>query len=125
MLDRVKDRFDLQPERLIADTAYGSAKNLGWLVEHGIAPHIPVIDKAGRIDGTWSRADFEWDAGNNQYTCPEGEALKQFRRNYSDPNRGPTGEGVAKYQALKLTCQACPSKPKCCPNADEIGRAHV
>jgi hypothetical protein len=32
MLDRVKDRFDLQPERLIADTAYGSAKNLGWLV---------------------------------------------------------------------------------------------
>jgi hypothetical protein len=38
--------------------------------------------------------------------------------NYSDPNRGPTGKGVAKYQALKLTCQACPSKPKCCPNTD-------
>jgi len=118
MLDRVKKRFDLQPERLIADTAYGSGKNLGWLVKHGINPHIPVIDKAGRTDGTWSRADFEWDADNNQYICPEGEALKQFRRNYSDPNRGPTGKGVAKYQALKLTCQACPSKPKCCPNAD-------
>jgi hypothetical protein len=43
-----------------------------------------VIDKAGRRDGTWSRADFEWDAENNQYICPEGEALKQFRRNYSD-----------------------------------------
>ncbi len=28
---------------------------------------------------------------NNQYICPEGEALKQFRRNYSDPNRGPSG----------------------------------
>ncbi len=49
---------------------------------------------------------------------PEGEALKQFRRNYSDPNRGPSGKGVAKCQALKLTCQACPSKPNCCPNAD-------
>lgn len=118
MLDRVKRRFDMQPERLIADTAYGSGKNLGWLVKHGINPHIPVIDKAGRTDGTWSRADFEWDAENNQYICPEGEALKQFRRNYSDPNRGPTGKGVAKYQALKLTCQSCPSKPKCCPNAD-------
>ncbi|MFD1156340.1 transposase, partial [Roseovarius aestuarii] len=66
----------------------------------------------------WSRADFEWDARNNQYICPEGEALKQFRRNYSDPNRGPTGKGVVKYQALKHTCQACPSKMKCCPNAD-------
>ena len=118
MLDRVKDRFGLQPERLIADTAYGSAKNLGWLVEHGIAPHIPVIDKAGRPDGTWTRTDFEWDAGNNQYICPEGQSLKQFRRNYSDPNRGPSGKGVAKYRALKLTCQACPSKVQCCPNMD-------
>ena len=30
----------------------------------------------------------------------------------------PTGKGVAKYQALKHTCQACPSKKKCCPKAD-------
>ena len=118
MLDRVKDKFDLDPERLIADTAYGSGPMLGWLVDRNIAPHIPVIDQAGRRDGTWSRADFEWDADNNRYICPEGEALKQFRRNYSDPNRGPTGKGVAKYQALKHICQACPSKLKCCPNAD-------
>ena len=118
MLERVEARFDLHPERLIADTAYGSGSMLGWLVDRKIAPHIPVIDKAGRTDGTWSRADFEWDAENNQYICPEGEALKQFRRNYSDPNRGPSGKGVAKYQALKHTCQACPSKPKCCPKAD-------
>jgi transposase len=118
MLDRVKDTFGMSPERIIADTAYGSGPMLGWLVDRKIAPHIPVIDKAGRTDGTWSRADFEWDAENNQYICPEGKALKQFRRNYSDPDRGPTGKGVAKYQALKLTCQVCPSKPKCCPNAD-------
>jgi len=118
MLSRVKDKFDLHSERLIADTAYGSGPMLDWLVKRKIVPHIPVIDKAGRTDGTWSRADFEWDAENNQYICPEGEALKQFRRNYSDPNRGPTGKGVAKYQALKHTYQACPSKMKCCPKAD-------
>jgi hypothetical protein len=59
MLDRVKDTFDLHPERIIADTAYGSGPMLGWLVDRKIAPHIPVIDKAGRTDGTWSRADFE------------------------------------------------------------------
>ena len=118
MLKRVKERFDLHPERLIADTAYGSGPMLNWLVKRKIAPHIPIIDKAGRTDGTWSRADFEWDAENNQYICPEGEALKQFRCNYSDPNRGPTGKGVAKYRALKNTCQACPSKTRCCPNMD-------
>jgi hypothetical protein len=118
MLDRVKTRFALHPERLIADTAYGTGPMPGWLVDRKIAPHIPVIDKSGRNDGTWSRADFEWDAENDQYVCPEGQELKQFRRNYSDPNRGPTSEGRARYRALKLTCQACPSKAKCCPNAD-------
>eukprot|EP00919_Chromeraceae_sp_WS-2016_P025819 GHVR01060985.1.p1 GENE.GHVR01060985.1~~GHVR01060985.1.p1 ORF type:complete len:100 (+),score=10.59 GHVR01060985.1:1-300(+) len=91
---------------------------LGWLVDRKIAPHIPVSATAGRTDGTWSRLDFEWDTENNQYICTEGEPLKQFRRNYSDPNRDPSGKGVAKYQALKHTCQACPSKMKCCPKAN-------
>jgi hypothetical protein len=118
MLERVKAGFDLHPERLIADTAYGTGPMLGWLVDRKIAPHIPVFDKSGRSDGTWTRADFEWDAENNQYICPEGHELKQFRRNYSDPNRGPTGKGVAKYRGLKLTCQACPSKSRCCPNME-------
>ncbi|EEX11953.1 transposase IS4 family protein [Citreicella sp. SE45] len=118
MLERVKARFDLHPERLIADTAYGTAPMLGWLVERKTAPHIPVFDKSERIDGTWGRADFGWDAENDHHICPEGQTLKPFRRNYSAPNRGPTGQGSAKYRALKLTCQACPSKAECCPDAD-------
>ena len=48
----------------------------------------------------------------------EGHELKQFRWNYSDPNRGQTGKGIAKYRCLKHTCQACPSKSHCCPNMD-------
>ena len=63
---------------------------LGWLVGRNISSHIPVIDKAGPADGKSSPADFDWDAENNQYDCAEGEALNQFRRNYSDPRRGPT-----------------------------------
>lgn len=102
----------------LSQTARTDQDQCGWLVDRNIGPHIPVLDKAGRTDGTWSRTDFEWDPDNNQYICPEGEPLKQFRRNYSDPNRGPTGKGVAKYQALKHTCQSCPSKMKCCPKAD-------
>ena len=118
MLKRAKEKFDLHPERLIADTAYGTGPMLGWLVERRIAPHIPVIDKAKRAEGIWSRDDFEWDPESDRYICPEGHDLKQFRRNYSDPNRGPTGKGTMRYRALKLTCQACPSKAKCCPDTD-------
>ena len=42
MLKRVKEKFDLHPERIIADTAYGTGPMLGWLVDRKIAPHIPV-----------------------------------------------------------------------------------
>ncbi len=77
-----------------------------------------MFDKSGPNDRTWTRADFEWDAENDQYICPEGHALRRFRRNYSDPNREPTGKGTARYRALKEVCQTCPSKAKCCPNAD-------
>jgi hypothetical protein len=31
MIERVDDRFELWPERLIADTGYGSAEMLNWL----------------------------------------------------------------------------------------------
>tara|TARA_R110002072_G_scaffold27126_1_gene88678 strand:+ start:3883 stop:5292 length:1410 start_codon:yes stop_codon:yes gene_type:complete len=119
MLDRTEARFGIRPDWIAADTAYGNAENLGWLVEkRGIIPFIPVIDKSERTDGTWSRSDFEWDEANDQYICPEGHALKQFRRNYSDPNRGKDTGGRRKYRALKATCQDCPSKALCCPKAD-------
>jgi hypothetical protein len=45
MIERTEERFGVRPARLAADTAYGSAANLDWLVnEKQIAPHIPVID---------------------------------------------------------------------------------
>jgi hypothetical protein len=49
MILRTRERFGLYPAKLVADTAYGSAPMLGWLVEEeGIEPYIPVIDKSER-----------------------------------------------------------------------------
>ena len=119
MLDRTQKRFGIKPDWIAGDTAYGSSDNLGWLVKkRGIIPFIPVIDKGERKDGTWSRSDFQWDEENDQYICPEGHALRRFRRNYSDPNRVKKTGGTYKYRALKADCQACPSKQRCCPNMD-------
>ena len=54
-----------------ANTAYGAAPMLNWLVEEkGIAPHIPVNDKSNREDGTFSRSDFRYDPTNDVYHCP-------------------------------------------------------
>lgn len=76
MLERVEHRFGIRPTQLIGDTAYGTAPMLGWLVnDKQIAPHIPVFDKSGRTDGTFSVSDFTFDAIENRYQCPNGKFL--------------------------------------------------
>ena len=44
MLTRARQRLGLKPDRLAADTAYGTGKFLDWLVRQRIAPHIRVWD---------------------------------------------------------------------------------
>jgi hypothetical protein len=44
MIKRTTERLRLKPERLVADTAYGTGKFLGWLIGAGITPQIPVWD---------------------------------------------------------------------------------
>ena len=57
MIKRTEQRFDIKPERLAGDTAYGSGANLNWLVnEAKIAPHIPVVDKMGPSVGRTSHS---------------------------------------------------------------------
>jgi hypothetical protein len=117
MLDRTKDTFDINPERMIADTAYGTGPLLEWLVqERGIAPHIPVIDKSGRKDGTFERADFTYNDKNDLYVCPGGKELRQSRRAYTSP-RPPKADkyGILRYRARKADCDGCQLKSRCCP----------
>ena len=118
MIDRTQDRFGLYPKRLAADSAYGSAENLAWLVqERGIEPHIPVPDRSHRQDGTFERADFSYDHEHDIYTCPAGKHLRQRQRNFSDPRTPVNADGLLRYRATKQDCDACRMKPRCCPNA--------
>jgi len=108
MIDRTEERFGLRPERLAADTAYGSAPTLDWLLnERKIAPHIPVIDKSKREDGTFSREDFTFDKERDIYTCPAGKILTTTRRVVNDEQ--------LLYRASKRDCDMCPFKMRCCP----------
>lgn len=108
MIERTERRLDLKPERLAADTAYGTGKFLGWLVGAGITPHIPVWDKGKRDDGTFSRSDFVFDKEKNAYKCPNGKALRTTGRVHD-------GRTIL-YRASKCDCDPCPLKAQCCPN---------
>ncbi len=112
MIGRTEERFGLKPERLAADTAYGSAATLNWIVnEKKIAPHIPVIDKSKREDGSLSRGDFTFDKERNVYVCPQGKLLHTTGRIHD-------GETLL-YRARTSDCGPCPLKARCCPKAPE------
>ena len=83
MIERVEERFDLKPQRLIGDMAYGSAELLGWMVnEKRIEPHVPVWDRTQRDDDTLSSRDFQWDEQADEYRCPQGNVLRKQRRTF-------------------------------------------
>jgi transposase len=109
MIERTEVCFGIKPKWLAADTAYGSAPNLDWLVtEKAIAPHIPVIDKSQRDDGTFSREEFVYDKERDIYTCPAGKTLKTSGRLVN-------GGATLLYRASTSDCGPCPLKSKCCP----------
>lgn len=117
MIERTRERFDLWPERLAADTGYGSAEMLAWLVhEQGIEPHIPVFDKSARNDGTFSRAEFAYDHDSDTYHCPGGKVLMHYRRAFAKPRTDFPPDDTIRYRASKADCDACGLKPRCCPN---------
>jgi len=75
--------------------------------EQGIEPHIPVCDKSGRTDGTFSRNDFAWDQQNDVYRCPADKVLTTSDTVVND--------NQLLYRASKYDCEVCELKPRCCP----------
>ena len=108
MIKRTDERLGLKPERLAADTAYGTGKFLHWVIGTGITPHIPVWDMSKREEGILSRADFAFDRQRDLYICPQGKFLR---------TTGAVHDGrTIVYRASTRDCGPCPLKRKCTPN---------
>ena len=126
MIKRTAERIGLLPKHVAADTAYGTGGLLGWLVDQGIDPHIPVWDMSERVDGTLGRADFTYDVEEDWYVCPQGKFLTSTGRVHD----GRT----LYYRSSKLDCDPCALKQRCCPkgprrriprDVNEHGRDHA
>ena len=111
MLEQVEEKLDIKPQRLLADTAYGSAPMLAWLVkEKGIAPHIPVWERYPSDPSTFNRSDFKWNAEDDCYVCPAGKLLRHGK------HRIITTANTIIYRSKVPECRVCNLKQQCCPN---------
>jgi IS5 family transposase len=104
MVDQIH-KFGIRPETLAADKAYGSGEFLAWLLEHGVQPHIPVIDRRHQTGGLFTREQFRYEPPENVYYCPEGEALA-YR------GRRRESQGYV-YRSTEAQCGGCPQKKRC------------
>ena len=116
-IDRVEATFDIKPDRLVGDTAYGTGPMLNWIVdEKKIAPHIPVWDKSERDDDTLTSKAFQWDGQAGEYRCPQGKPLRSEWRAFKKLRTHITKDNTIKYRASRTDCAACPIKASCCAN---------
>jgi hypothetical protein len=104
MLEQV-EKLGLRPQSLRAHKGYGSGEFLAWLVNRGIQPHIPVIDRRHQTKGYFTQEHFRYEPTENAYYCPEGKPLR-----YIGPARASQGNI---YRSTKAQCRGCPQKERC------------
>ena len=104
MVEQIQ-KLGLKPESLGADKAYGSGEFLAWLLDHGVQPHIAVIDRRHQTNGHFTRDQFRYEPAENAYYCPEGKVLS-FRGRRRD------SQGYL-YRSTESQCQGCPQKKRC------------
>lgn len=109
MVARTEECFDLKPDHLAGDVAYGTGEMLDWLMDRDIEPHIPIKDMSKRKDGTFSRAEFAYHKDRDVYTCPDGKTLTTTGRVFAG--------NTLYYRASKFDCDQCPIKSRCCPGS--------
>jgi hypothetical protein len=120
-LDRTAEQFEVAPSRLVADAGYGSAEMSGWLVdERGIKPHVKLMNKSERTDGTFSRSDFTFDPEGNLYVCPGVRSCGNLAAR--SPRRARASRRTARSAIAPLNTTATlacsnPSAARICPHA--------
>jgi len=105
LITRAKARLGIAPAQLAADKAYGNGPLLGWLIDQGIAPHVPVIDRTRQRDDFFTRDAFRYEPDANVYHCP-GDKLLTYRGTVR-------ASQVRAYRSRPADCAACALKPQC------------
>lgn len=105
LLTRAKTMLDVTPTSLAADKAYGSGPLLGWLVDRGITPYVPVIDRTRQRDGFFDRSVFRYDREADAYRCPADKPLGYIGTVQANQ--------VRRYRSRASDCAGCALKPQC------------
>ena len=104
-----EDVTQLEVEIVIADSRYGTTRNLIGCQIQGIRPHLAVLAEtqatAGRRDKIYPERMFVYQSQNNTYLCPAGEIMR--------PRRCHPKRLTWEYVTTKGTCLRCHLRALC------------
>jgi transposase len=99
--EEAKDAFTV-----VADAGYYKGEEIVECYEAGLKALVPKVDTSGkRAKGQYTRADFIYDARQDEYVCP---ARQRMRWRFTTEEKGK------KFKVyMTRYCASCPLKAKC------------
>jgi transposase len=102
----------LQSENLtgLADSGYFEGGQIKKCEENNMTVYVAVPDKSKRIaeQGRFTREQFNYNAEQDCYVCPQGETLKPSSQAQCKNNKN-----YVRYQSKASVCQHCPIRQQC------------
>jgi BMFP domain-containing protein YqiC len=108
--------LDAKALTVIADPGYYKGEEIVDCYDAGIKALVPKVDTScGKARGRYSKADFHYDAEQNEYICPAGQRLTYRFDSVEHDKR------LWVYETSQ--CTSCPMQTKCTTsNAKRIKR---
>ena len=106
MARQARDAVDTDDLTVVADRGYFSGVEVRACQQEGIRPLVPKIHTSrNRLRGRFTKEDFRYDADDDQYLCPAGEALTwRFRTVDAGLNTDVYFSSACRQCAIKARC---------------------
>ena len=102
----------IKPDKVVADSKYGTIENLLECYDREINPHMPVIQTRNKRTGSrkdiFSEEQFAYDVKTNTLICPAGKRLKKKALHSHRDN--------IEYMGSRKDCKSCKLRPQCTRN---------
>jgi transposase len=107
MAVRAKAMLEVDSLEVVADAGYYNSQEIKDCTDQDIVPYIPQTNSStNKKAGLYTKKDFRYDAENDCYWCPAGEALRFSRCGTNRHGR------KMRYYTTKA-CKTCALKPQC------------
>jgi len=111
MAQAAKQALGAEALTALADTGYYNAETLKACEAEAITAFVPPPDRSQRLkaQGRFSLEDFRYDAADDLYRCPAGEALRPMQ----GLKRQAGGKLAIRYASRRADCRVCPLRQRC------------